>query len=297
MLAVFVRLFMANLVVDGEVAGISFRLLTVVPVVLIMIYLRYQTPVVPPAAEKGLVAALLRREPVVAAGLYSWAAAILVVMLFRFEFGRAHAVAAWAPLLLLLLYAGRRLDDRNLRFQSYVLGAYALFRGWSTNIYLDGMWLGLDERLSTTMPMIVALLVASLLCRGAPSAQSPGSASSGRMVRLLSFVEGHTATYFAALGAAFLGVLLYYELPADIVSIGLALEGLAILVAGFVLRERGYRVLGLLVLFATLVKAVFVDLAGVEEIYRIASFIVLGLILLLASVGYTRYRGLIEKYL
>ena len=34
-----------------------------------------------------------------------------------------------------------------------------------------------------------------------------------------------------------------------------------------------------------------------DEIYRIASFIVLGLILLLASVGYTRYRGLIEKYL
>lgn len=298
MAAVFVRLFMANLVVDGDLAGVSFRLLTVVPVILILIYLRYQVPAAPQPEPKGLVAALLRREPALAAGLYSWASAILVVMLFRFEFGRAHTVAAWAPLLLAMLYLGRRLDDRNLRFQSYVLGAYALFRGWSTNIYLDGLWLGLDERLSTTLPMIVALLAASLLCRGAPGpAATAAPMPAGRIVRLIGFAEQHAVTYFAALGAAFLGVLLYYELPADFVSIGLALEGLVVLVSGFVLRERGYRVLGLLLLFATLVKAVFVDLAGVEEIYRIASFIILGLILLAASVGYTRYRGLIEKYL
>jgi len=298
MAAAFVRLFMANLVVDGDVAGISFRLLTAVPVVLIMIYLRFQTPGVSPVADqKGLVASLLRREPMIATGLYSWGSAILVVMLFRFEFGRAHAVAAWAPLLLAMLYAGRRFDDRNLRFQSYVLGAYSLFRGWSTNIYLDGLWLGVDERLSTTMPMIVALVAASLLCRGTGKPATGEPAPAGRIVRMLNFAEYHAVTYFAALGAAFLGVLLYFELPADFVSIGLALEGLVVLVGGFVLRERGYRILGLLVLFATLVKAVFVDLAGVEEIYRIASFIVLGLILLLASVGYTRYRGLIEKYL
>ena len=34
-----------------------------------------------------------------------------------------------------------------------------------------------------------------------------------------------------------------------------------------------------------------------EDIYRIASFIVLGVILLLVSVGYTRYRGVIERYI
>lgn len=297
MTAAFARLFMANLVVDGDLSGVSFRLLTAVPVVLILIYLRYQMPGIPTIKEqKGLMAGLLRREPVVAAGLYSWAAAILLVMLFRFEFGRAHTVAAWAPLLLAMLYAGQRFNDRNLRFQSYVLGAYSLFRGWSTNIYLDGLWLGLDERLSTTMPMIVSLLVASLLCRGSLG-EGTESMAAGRIVRLLGVAERNGAAYFAFLGIGLLSVLLYFQLPPDFVSIGLALEGLTVLAGGFLLRERGYRILGLVVLLATLVKAVFIDLAGVEEIYRIASFIVLGVILLLASVGYTRYRGLMEKYL
>jgi uncharacterized membrane protein len=195
------------------------------------------------------------------------------------------------------LYFGRRLDDRNLRFQSYLLAVYAFFRGWSTNIYLDGFWLGMPERMSTTVPMIVALFLASFLCRGPTPEVVPQTATKGRVRRLLELADRHALTLFAALGSAFLGVLLYYQLPADLVSIGWAVEGMVLLITGFLFAMRSYRILGLAVLSATLVKVVFVDLAGVEEIYRIISFIVLGVILLLASVGYTRYRGLIEKYL
>jgi uncharacterized membrane protein len=40
-----------------------------------------------------------------------------------------------------------------------------------------------------------------------------------------------------------------------------------------------------------------VDLRGVETLYRIFSFIVLGIILLLVSFGYTRYKEILRKYL
>ena len=46
----------------------------------------------------------------------------------------------------------------------------------------------------------------------------------------------------------------------------------------------------------TLGKVALFDLAGVETIYRILSFIVLGVILLLASLAYARYRETIERY-
>jgi uncharacterized membrane protein len=45
------------------------------------------------------------------------------------------------------------------------------------------------------------------------------------------------------------------------------------------------------------VKVFLVDLRGVETLYRIFSFIVLGVILLLVSFGYTRYRSVVRRYL
>jgi hypothetical protein len=146
--------------------------------------------------------------------------------------------------------------------------------------------------------MIAALFAASLLGRGSKVPEQPASAERpGRVRRALSFADRNAPGYFATLGAAFLAVLLYYELSSQFVSIGLAVEGLALLVLGFALAERSYRLIGLATLGGTLLKVVFIDLAGVEDIYRIASFIVLGVILLLVSVGYTRYRSVIERYI
>jgi uncharacterized membrane protein len=39
-----------------------------------------------------------------------------------------------------------------------------------------------------------------------------------------------------------------------------------------------------------------IDVSGVDPIYRILSYIGVGLILLLASLLYTRYRSVVEKY-
>lgn len=299
LIAAFVRVFMANLVIDEPVTTfLSYRLVTVVPVALTLLYMRLQLPLAEASRKSTLFGGVLAGEAKAAAGLYSWALAILVVLLFRFEFGRAHTVAAWAPLLLVLLYLGRSYADRNLRFQSYALALYGFFRGWSTNIYLEGVWLNLPERISTTVPMIAALFAASLLGRGSKVPEQPASAERpGRVRRALSFADRNAPGYFATLGAAFLAVLLYYELSSQFVSIGLAVEGLALLVLGFALAERSYRLIGLATLGGTLLKVVFIDLAGVEDIYRIASFIVLGVILLLVSVGYTRYRSVIERYI
>jgi uncharacterized membrane protein len=365
--------------------------------------------------------AILRHESRIGATLYSYAGAILIVVLCRFEFGRAHAVAAWAPLVLIFLFLGQKFDNRDFRFQSYLLASYSFFRAWSTNIYLDGHWLGLPERISTTAPMVVALFAAALLSL---HQAADGERSQARgIIATLDYLDGRARTLYSLLAAAFLAVLffyqfndisnglvatgwaieglvfvvlglwlhcrdfkfegyaltimafvratmtnvqlegnllgmaerlvttvpvvailfviaftcsrrlptdqraqatgvagklellegysrmlfsllaslllallLYFQLSIDLVSIGWAVEGLALMALGFALNDRNFRIHGLILLFVCLLKVTFIDLVGVETIYRILSFIVLGLILLLASFAYTRYRNAIGRY-
>ncbi|HEY3307426.1 MAG TPA: DUF2339 domain-containing protein [Desulfuromonadaceae bacterium] len=62
---------------------------------------------------------------------------------------------------------------------------------------------------------------------------------------------------------------------------------------GIFKRLRGARVLGILLLGATILKVFLIDLSSLQTFYRIISFIVLGLLLLAVSYGYNRYKHFI----
>jgi uncharacterized membrane protein len=62
---------------------------------------------------------------------------------------------------------------------------------------------------------------------------------------------------------------------------------------GIFRRLRGARVLGILLLGATILKVFFVDLSELQTFYRIISFIVLGLLLLAVSYAYNRFKHFI----
>jgi len=80
-------------------------------------------------------------------------------------------------------------------------------------------------------------------------------------------------------------------------TILLALEAIIAVAAGLYLDRRPIR-LGGLALFAFAVLKVFLyDLATLDTLPRIFSFIVLGALLLGASWGYTRYRRELQRYL
>ena len=76
-----------------------------------------------------------------------------------------------------------------------------------------------------------------------------------------------------------------------------AIEGVALLIAGFPLRDRVLRLSGLSLFLVCILKLFLYDLRQLETFYRIVSFIVLGLILVSVSWIYTRFRSRIERYL
>ena len=285
LLAAVVRLFFANFVIFGETFGLSHRVVTVGAIIAIVYYMR--------ALLNGGWGGGLRLVP---APVFSWIGAGLLVVLARFEVGREFAVAIWSLLILVFVLLGTRLPDVDFRHQAYLLCLLVFGRAWATNAYLEGTLWGISERIVTTVPSLAALLIVVwIIPRGFRTAVPDGTDSS--LARVFAYADRHARSVIALLFAVQLTLLILYEMSADLVSIGWALAALFLLLVGFVLNERTMRLYGLALLLVCLFKVVFFDLVGVETIYRVFSFIVLGLVLLLASLGYSRFRDALGRYL
>lgn len=76
-----------------------------------------------------------------------------------------------------------------------------------------------------------------------------------------------------------------------------AVLALVIFAAGFGLRERIHRWLGLAVLAGALGRVVIFDVWKLETIYRILSFMALGIVLLILGFIYTKYQEKIREWL
>ena len=80
------------------------------------------------------------------------------------------------------------------------------------------------------------------------------------------------------------------QTPQVLLSAFWSVLGLGALVYGLVRDDRRLRIAGLALLGVAVVKVFVYDLAALESIYRVLSFIALGLLLLAAAFAYQRMR-------
>jgi uncharacterized membrane protein len=80
------------------------------------------------------------------------------------------------------------------------------------------------------------------------------------------------------------------QMPQVLLSVFWSLTGLAAVVYGLLRDERRFRVGGLALLGLAVAKVFLYDLAELDEIYRVLSFIGLGLLLLAGAFAYQRIR-------
>ena len=80
-------------------------------------------------------------------------------------------------------------------------------------------------------------------------------------------------------------------------TVAWGVEGLALLGAGFPMRDRVWRLSGLGLLLVCILKLFVYDLRFLDTLPRILSFIVLGAILVAVSWIYTRFRERVERFL
>jgi uncharacterized membrane protein len=103
--------------------------------------------------------------------------------------------------------------------------------------------------------------------------------------------------YYSLLATSLLAALIYREVTGSVLTVAWGMEGVALLAAGFPLRDRVLRLCGLALLLSCILKLFFWDLRNLDTLPRIFSFIVLGLLLVAVSWVYTRFRDLVQRYL
>jgi uncharacterized membrane protein len=223
----------------------------------------------------------LRAAPFGIAGFY-WA-------WHRFREGMLARVLFWlavVPLLLLILVeAHASKTPLGWMLVSFVL----LFAG--TRFGIPG------AELQSGLIAIAAFGLA--LVAGSPWWISLGTAAGFYGAQFLSKKSAETRApiAFSIGGTLLVASVLYDQISGSLLTVSLGLEGLALLGVGFGLRERLFRLQGLALLLFCILKLFVYDLRNLETMYRILSFVALGLILLGVSWIYTRFREHVKKLL
>jgi len=262
----FGRLFVANFTGTGVTGVISHRVLTVLPIIVLQYYLWKR---------------LREQSRTLLCRVYPYTAAFLAFVLMRFELGRVFTVTGWSVFALALLALGLRYRLDDLRWQSYLLSIAAFIRSWNTNFYIPESLGGWRMRVLTGAIVIACFYAGEFLCPR----------------RAADRIGARARVMFSLLATLLLAVLLYYEVSGALLTVAWGLEGVALMLAGFSLRERSMRLSGLTLLGVCIGKLFFYDLRRLDTPHRILSFILLGLFLLGVSWIYTRFRDAIRRYL
>jgi len=83
--------------------------------------------------------------------------------------------------------------------------------------------------------------------------------------------------------------LLGREAKSKWLSLAWGFQGIAILLSGIYLKNRIFRISALCILTLACLKLIFVDMAGINTIYKIAAFVVLGAVLVGTSLIYSKF--------
>jgi hypothetical protein len=76
-----------------------------------------------------------------------------------------------------------------------------------------------------------------------------------------------------------------------------AIYALAVFAAGFALRERAYRLLGIGILACAIIRIFVIDIWAFEEFYRWLTLFITGAVLILLGFVYNRYQDKIKSWL
>jgi uncharacterized membrane protein len=194
----------------------------------------------------------------------TWPATLFLVA------GLAALLPAWAisPAWALVALGLAEFDRRSLRAQAVLLSALVATRCLTIDLA--------STQPALALAPVIACFWAAML------RQKIGSLH--RMVDSL-------------LATALLAALIFHQVTGSVLTVAWGVEAVALLAAGFALRDRVLRLSGLALFFICTLKLFFWDLRNLETLPRIVSFIVLGLLLVAVSWVYTRFRDQVQRFL
>ena len=207
------------------------------------------------------------------------------------QFNQEWIAISWALLALILVWLSLRLEEVVIRFAGSAVSLLALGRLLFYDTQrLSGIGSGIlhDTRLLVFGALILAAYAIAYL-------YNKNKDEFENYDAYIKYVNG--AYVIAAILLTTLLIWLeVWDLPLAQnaknlwISIGFIIHAIIILIAGFAKQVKFFRVMGLALLGLAIIKVFLYDLSNMETGYRIISFIVLGIITLLAAFLYTKFK-------
>jgi hypothetical protein len=211
----------------------------------------------------------------------SWFGTAVICLFLLNRFDRPMLAGIWGVLGTALLGLGAWRNRLEIRLQALVVGGFALSEGLMTGLVPE-----IALPVSSAYRVISMVVAASGVLAMAVLAEKvrPAGRRIDRFEALLPF-------FYSYGGAALLAYMFSVEFEWFYLTVCWGAQGLAMVVAGLLLKQRMLRYPGLTLLILCTVKIAIFDLTRLELEYRMLAYIGLGIALVLTSLAYARFRS------
>jgi uncharacterized membrane protein len=293
LVAACASLVMSNLMATDRVGGLSVRAASFVPAIGAVYYLWWRLR----ALADPAVAGPCDRQDERSGRLFSYLAAAMTGLFVRFEFGLEGAALRWSLAMVVLFAVGYLLRDADFRLQAWAMAAAVAVRAVGFDFRHAGPILGVDGPLAVAIVGVGAFVAVGFIIRGRVAAAGTTRRPDRRSVALESRLEETGRDLMWLLGVALAALYVWRTRSGSTLIVAWALEGLIASAGGFLYESRPLRLAGLGLLGIAIGTTLARAFTTFDTMGRIVSFVVLGIVLLLISFVYTRYREKLRKVL
>ncbi len=221
--------------------------------------------------------------------LYSWAASSFLIIIIFLELIKNSAV--WISIILsiiaLIYIMVSNADKKEIFYQSIAISIILFFKvliydSWYLNDFNANNLLLSTRLFAFIIPIFTFYIISWFL---------------DNKKEILDKSEFILINIFSYAGTFLSFVLIMIEMEEFWISIGWSILALIIMISGFMFRKKHLRMQGMLIFSIIIAKVFLYDTRNLETIYRTISYIVLGVILLLVSFIYTKYKDKLKEIL
>jgi len=239
----------------------------------IMLYNRFQVQSV-----TELESFSANKRPVI---VYAGLALALLAIAVPVQFTKTLTTVTWLTLSVLLVWFAGRLNLSKLRIIGIVLYALSVFKFF----FLDWMELSTDVAFTSPRSMIFILIIALTFF----------------MSYILREFKMVLAKIISLVALVFLWGYISYEITQLYESLTMvmtltlawAIYAGVLISIGFNMKSKWLRIMALVLFMITLVKLFFYDIWRLEKVYRIIAFVGLGVLLLVVSFLYSKFKAIV----
>jgi hypothetical protein len=286
----FLRMFIVNLNADRPGAAIGPRLYTMVPIAIALLYVHQRLRTM--KSEAGEAEQKLNLSAV-----FAWLGILSIIAVVRFQSAPDLVATIWAGMVLLLVAIAQVLGRRVFLHIGIALSFAVLVRGVLHNLY-ERSYFPWPGKSSPWMLVggAVALILASL-----PFAfrlrRMTAENVSGVPRKILHWLDSRPEQLLFFLPLVLATIMLATEMRRGVLTVAWGIEAVSVFVFALQVKERSYRLAGLLLLLLCVGKIFVIDFWSLGIRDKALTGIIVGPALIAVSVLYTRKRDAIKQFL